>query len=648
MLQLKRLEVEGFGPFVERQVLEFPESKGVTVIYGENMRGKTSLLNAIRYAFFGTVLGRGSRVRRLHTISNRELASSGKYGFNVTLTFDYDGQEYELFRECSPLVAEPTDDGDYKQSVMLRPLGASPLGPQQREKVLLQVFPSEISRFFLFDGELLQEYEELIINESEAGHRISQAIERILGVPILQRGRMHLTKLADDADKQAAKEATKHQETQAIGNALQQATEQKDEHQKELQRLQAQLQDLNEQKLEIEQLRRTMQKFELILQERDDLEARREQAGKHEELARANLKATMRESWRSLVRNRVRTARAAAQAQANAQLDAFVLHLRATALAAGNCGICEQKVTGPTAKRLRATIPDAVEDEGDPAAHMSAAMSRLAKLQEFDDADNSGEVRQLCERVRDLELEIAKLRDRISDLNIALNDSDPATIRRSKASYTEVIERIATVNRGIEETAKKVDEKDQNIQRLKRKLESSGSPDLAAVQRRTKVLRETAEVFNAAVERYKTQLRARVEATASHLFLSMTTEKEDYAGLIINESYGLTIRHRDRRAEEARSAGAEHVVALALMGALQGNAPLRGPIVMDSPFGRLDEQHSANVIRTLPSMAEQVVLLVYEAEVGKDRIREILGNQLVREYELERVSARRTNIRDAK
>ena len=36
----------------------------------------------------------------------------------------------------------------------------------------------------MFDGELLQEYEELLINESEAGHRISEAIERILGVPI--------------------------------------------------------------------------------------------------------------------------------------------------------------------------------------------------------------------------------------------------------------------------------------------------------------------------------------------------------------------------------------------------------------------------------------------------------------------------------
>jgi DNA sulfur modification protein DndD len=128
----------------------------------------------------------------------------------------------------------------------------------------------------------------------------------------------------------------------------------------------------------------------------------------------------------------------------------------------------------------------------------------------------------------------------------------------------------------------------------------------------------------------------------------MTTEERDYAGLSINEAYGLTIRHQDGRAEEARSAGAEHVVALALMGALQRNAPLRGPIVMDSPFGRLDERHTENVVKALPKLADQVILLVYEAEVGRSLMRELLGSSLLREYELERQSARRTIVREVR
>ena len=66
---------------------------------------------------------------------------------------------------------------------------------------------------------------------------------------------------------------------------------------------------------------------------------------------------------------------------------------------------------------------------------------------------------------------------------------------------------------------------------------------------------------------------------------------------------------------------------------------------MDSPFARLDPGHTANVVQALPSIAKQVVLLVQEGEVPRSQIRELLGNQLALEYELEKISARRTNIR---
>ena len=328
MLQLKRLEVEGFGPFAERQVLDFPAAPGVTVVYGENMRGKTSLLNAIRYAFFGTVLGRGARLRRLHTISNRDLAADGRFGFSASLTFDYDGHEHELVRECRPTVQSPNNDEDYVQDVMLR-RGNSTLGPQERERALQQIFPKEVSRFFLFDGELLQEYEELLINESEAGHRISEAIERILGVPILKRGRIHLTQLSEEADKLAAKEASKRQETQALGNALQQSAEQKEAHQREVARLQEQLKDLSAQRAEVEQFLQSTQKYASILQERDDATARLEQATKDEKLYRGDLQTGMGEAWRSLLREPVRTARAAAQGDAQKEIESFLMSLRA-------------------------------------------------------------------------------------------------------------------------------------------------------------------------------------------------------------------------------------------------------------------------------------------------------------------------------
>src|SRR3954466_11514800 len=102
MLQLKALHVEDFGPFKGHQTITISTADGVTVIYGENMRGKTSLLNAIRLACFGKVVGRGTKVTSLHKVGSGESAAEGKFGFEVQLEFGDDGRAYKLISSCRP------------------------------------------------------------------------------------------------------------------------------------------------------------------------------------------------------------------------------------------------------------------------------------------------------------------------------------------------------------------------------------------------------------------------------------------------------------------------------------------------------------------------------------------------------------------
>lgn len=151
------------------------------------------------------------------------------------------------------------------------------------------------------------------------------------------------------------------------------------------------------------------------------------------------------------------------------------------------------------------------------------------------------------------------------------------------------------------------------------------------------------DLFSEAVDAYRERLRGKVEKDATSLFTQLTSEQE-YKGLSINESYGLTIVHQDGSAIPVRSAGAEHIVALSLMGALQRNAPLRGPIVMDSPFGRLDETHTTKVVQSLPNMASQVMLLVYESELDPKDVRNQLKSKLKKEYRIVRRSARHSVV----
>src|SRR5205085_9245172 len=130
------------------------------------------------------------------------------------------------------------------------------------------------------------------------------------------------------------------------------------------------------------------------------------------------------------------------------------------------------------------------------------------------------------------------------------------------------------------------------------------------------------------------ELRAEVETQASDIFRRLTTDAR-YQGLRINENYGLTIVGENGRQVSVRSAGAEQVVALSLIGALNRLAIKKGPVIMDTPFGRLDVKHRANILRFVPTLAEQVVLLVHGGEVNRERDLAEVAERIDEEYVIE-------------
>ena len=645
MLTLRRVEIEGFGPYAERTMLEFP-ADGVTAVYGDNMRGKTNLMNAIRYAFFGEIHGHGDRTRGILSACNRDLRAQGKYGFSVALSVTYGGQDYDLVREAVPKVPQPAADSDFTSTESLR-RGGTVLGPAERKALLGAMLPKGIARFFLFDGELLNQYAELL-EESEEGRLISEAIEQILGVPILRNARDHLKVLGSDASRAKAAEASRHQKTEALGVALQQANSTRQAHIEELDRETKRLDDLQAERDEIETELRRQQVYAVAVERLDaarrDLKASRET----QEAKKAELKTAMTAAWRTVLDAPVSKARDQAR---EAVEDAFALmaaSLRAAAIETGHCETCDQDVPADARARLAATLPEGATATITSDVVGMSAIARASELDGFVRTDVRGEVRLIWDAIRDARLAEADAEGRIADATKTLEGQDPDALRRRKTTFTEIGGKIHASQDAIRGHEEKIAEQDEAIARFSSRLKATGTPELAAFEQREHVLARAHAVFDAAVERYKAELRGRVEATATTLFLQMTTEKQDYAQLAINDHYGLTIIHTDGRAEDSRSAGAEQVVALSLMGALQANAPLRGPIVMDTPFGRLDSKHTANVVTALPSMAEQVVLLVQEDEIDRGKVREILGAHLKREYQLDRQTSRRTLVTEAR
>ncbi|MDD9998689.1 MAG: AAA family ATPase [Rhodospirillaceae bacterium] len=356
MLTLRRLEIEGFGPFADRAVLTFPEQQGVTVVYADNMRGKTSLMNAIRYAFFGEIQGRGEHSLSYISACNRDLVATGKYGFTIGLSLRHQGIDFDLMREVIPKVDVPQGDQDFTPTVSLR-RGGVVLGPADRETRLRAMLPKDVARFFLFDGELLDQYAELLISESEAGRVISEAIEQILGVPVLRNARDHLSALASAISRASAKEASKYRKTQAIGIALQTANDTKEAHEHERDRKATELQELQAQREEIETELRHQGTLAAAVERLDRARTELEVARNTQDVKATELKIAMKDAWRTVLEEPVADAKVAAQQAFNEAFAQLVTSLRVDAIENGHCCICDQQVPENVGARLTASLP---------------------------------------------------------------------------------------------------------------------------------------------------------------------------------------------------------------------------------------------------------------------------------------------------
>jgi DNA sulfur modification protein DndD len=648
MLHLRALHIEDFGPFKGHQTVNLAPKEGVTVVYGENMRGKTSLLNAIRFAFFGKVIGRGTKTMSLHKIGNWEQAASGKFGFKVQLEFMDNEHAYKLTRSCHPRsgVKSPSDDSDYVVDYYLERDG-SVLGPQQAEAELKRILPEQISRFFLFDGELLQEYEDLLSSEADMGRRISEAIERILGVPVLTSARTSSLRLKEKSEHREATAAQGDQKTREFGNQLAELHAQRYVMNEDLQRLEHDLEGARSRKAGLEDAMKKKERLAALLDKRDTLDRLMKEIEIRRTGKEAELQQAMSGAWCSLlgapIEEAKKTLRDVELSLQTELLRADVLNSLHTS-AGAECPACLQLVSAEAQERIRSSVHATSPGERtEKDRELASVRRKLAALDQYAGASRTDVLRMLWNAVEEAAVDYAAKKGERDEIAKQLESVDEDSLKKTKTDFESTIRQIDVLEKGVSRARELLDQNKSDAENIQKRLDKLNGGNLGAERLRRELFSDLHRLFNESVSAYREQLRKRVEIDATRHFKALTTEPE-YSGLRINDSYGLTIVHQDGSDIPVRSAGAEHVVALCLMGALQNNAPLRGPIIIDSPFGRLDRGHTRNIVRALPTMAKQVVLLVYDDELPPDLARDELKGKLRGEWRLERRSARHTEL----
>jgi DNA sulfur modification protein DndD len=640
MLSLHRLIVQDFGPYRGRQEMTFNRDRGVYIVYGPNGRGKTTLHNAFRYALYGEILGR-RRAEQARDLANSEARKQAGYGsFETILDFEYQGARYRVTRRY--------DERERPPEVMFLERDGVPMSQDDSEKALQVIAPRSVSQFFLFDGELLRKYEDLLDRDSEEGTELELAIERVLGIPIVANAKADVTEVWRLAEKQLADQYAAHDETRRMGLALNEAQEVRARLQTDHDTVAARMDRTKERIAELEALLREQQKAERILGNLDQLRTQESGLELREQEAAAALSDLSGDLWKAVLSRsasdrlvavdaEVETAETDLRGAAAAVRDLAHLH------SAHDCPVCHRDVPDDLRRELAASLEAAAS-----AARretVEAQLARARRKRKTLQALALQDARLIAERdrnLRSLRLERQGVRADIEGLEQQLSEIGEEKVR---AWVTERDERQAQMTRDkerLDDSGSKINGQDLIIEDLKRRLRRESIRPDHTIEAKEQVSQNLIRLFGSSIDAYRAKLRRRVEERASEIFRYLTSEP-DYQGLRITDRYGLEIIDADGEVAR-RSAGYEHLVALSLIAALQDSAAVRGPVIMDYPFGRLDTENTAHVVAALPRMARQVILLSFDGEFDRRAALQALGTNLVAEYELERVTSKHTRI----
>jgi DNA sulfur modification protein DndD len=659
-MKLTTLTTNNFMPYKGTMTLTFPQDQGrnVMIVIGDNMRGKSSLLNAMRWAFYGQALDRHLAVIPLHDLLNSEAASEGDGLIEAHVQFEANGHKYDLRRKAQkkPLVARPTRPEDFDVTVALQKDSMAIPG-YQIEAEINQIAPEQISRFFLFDGELLQEYESLLIEGSNQGKKIKEAIEQVLGLPALVQGRDEIAFLLKAAQKQQTKDLShvKGLEGQAAEQAQLQERQQALENdmsdvKSRFAKTRAERLQLDDDLDRVADKLRAKAEIDLLTEQQTDIIKKQDERGKDRLLLARDVWRDLLDAKLSLRRDQLiaEQQKYTADIARSGALEANIANLRKV-VAVSVCPTCggqtprdRRDAAGAELGKLEGELRlIAINQDALARCHTElTALGRLRptgvgpKILNLDaDAKRAGVA------LTRIENQLQKLRDEIYGF-------DTAEIARKRslrdhlfAEETRLESSIDTVRSGIEEAKRK-------LAIIALALKGNAAARASKATAVVNTCNSLGLVFEQSIERLRDNLRTKVEGLATQAFRQMTHQKA-YKALQINNAYGLTIIDDIDRPVSVRSAGAEQIVALSLIDGLNRTGRAAGPIMMDTPFGRLDLKHRANILRYLPTAASQFILLVHDGEFRRDTDLTPIAERIGAVYEIREVNSRHSRIEKA-
>jgi DNA sulfur modification protein DndD len=645
LTSIKLCNFRSFYGTTPEMILAGGDNRNTTIIHGNNGSGKTSLLNAFTWVLYEKFSAAFASIEQL--VNKRAIAETGKgqpIECWVEIGWEHEGKRYRVKRACRGYKNE--GDFDAGKTKLTMWVGGDDgkwnIPNQQPDDIINQILPAILHQYFFFDGERIEE-----IVRSDKKTEIAEATKIFLGVEVINRSIRHL----GDAKK------TLENDLKVIGDSqTKQLLRQQDKIERERERIRKRQAEIKEE-LEYQQTfkKETSNRLRELsaakeLQERwQNLESQK--AANQEEYKKT------KEALKKIISARGYTV---LLSETTSQFRGIINDLKARGELTS--GISREFVNDLL--NSRRCICGAELHEGNHShTHVSTWLNKagssaveetaIRMIAQVDEIDKQAigfweEVDREQTRINQLRQSISQIEGDLDNIQERLRKDANEEISSLQKRLDEIESKIDELNREQGANQQQIVQLTTEIEGLNKQIakQKLNEDKQTLAQRRINATQDAIERLTEVRNRQEQQFRLQLEKRVQEIFTEISVTP--YIPKI-SDKYELTLVENTTGIEAlvAASTGQNQILSLSFIASIIDKVrewsekrkmmmipdSSTFPIVMDSPFGSLDESSRRHIAKTIPKLANQLIVLVTKTQ-WRGEVEAEITNRIGREYVL--------------
>lgn len=645
LTSIKLCNFRSFYGTTPEMILAGGDAQNTTIIHGNNGSGKTSLLNAFTWVLYDKFSAAFASIEQL--VNKRAIAETEKgqaVDCWVEIGWEHEGKRYRVKRACRGYKNEGDFDAGKTQLTMWvgGDDGKWNIPNQQPDDIINQILPATLHQYFFFDGERIEE-----IVRSDKKAEIAEATKIFLGVEVINRSIRHL----GDAKK------TLENDLKAIGDSeTKQLLRQQEKIERERERIIKRQTEIKEE-LEYQQTfkKETSNRLRELsaakeLQERwQDLESQK--ATNQEEYKKT------KEALKKVISARGYTV---LLSETTAQFRGIINDLKQKGeLTSG----ISREFVNDLLNSQRCICGAELHEGNHSHIHVSTWLNRAGSSAVEETAIRmSAQVDEIDKQAIGFWEEVDREQARINQLRQSISQIESDLDNIQERLRKDANEEISSLQKRLDEIESKIDElnreqgaNQQQIAQLTTEIEGLNKQiakqklnedKQTLAQRRINATQDAIERLTEVKNRQEQQFRLQLEKRVQEIFTEISVTP--YIPKI-SDKYELTLVENTTGIEAAvaASTGENQILSLSFIASIIDKVrewsekrkmmmipdSSTFPIVMDSPFGSLDESSRRHIAKTIPQLANQLIVLVTKTQ-WRGEVEAEMTDRIGREYVL--------------